>query len=41
MKTKLINYFFEDDEKDLISDYSYLLKVTAICVIIGIIAIIL
>ncbi len=41
MKTKIINYLFEDDEKELIDHYVKLLRIVAVCLILGIIAIIL
>jgi hypothetical protein len=38
---KVVNYFFEEDEKELIGEYATLLKVAAISALVTFIAIIL
>lgn len=38
---KIINYFFEDEEKELIQYYSMLIKVIAISTIISILAVVI
>ena len=40
MKNKIINYFFDEEEMDMVENYKSLLKVVAICLIIGFIALI-
>lgn len=40
MKNKIINYFFEEEEMDLVENYKSLLKVAVICLITGFIALI-
>lgn len=35
MKNKIINYFFEEDEMDLVENYKKLIKIAIISLIIG------
>lgn len=36
---KVINYFFDEEEKELVEDYKTLIKITTISLVIGLIAI--
>lgn len=35
---KIINYFFDEEEKELVEDYKTLLKIGSICLVIGLMA---
>lgn len=38
---RVIDYFFDEEEKELVEDYKKLIKIVAISIIIGLIVIIL
>lgn len=38
---RLIDYFFDEEEKELVDDYKKLIKIVATSIVIGLIAIIL
>ena len=41
MKEKIIDFFFEEEEKELVEDYAFLLNVAAVSAVITFITIIL
>lgn len=38
---KIVNYFFDEEEMDLVEDYKTLIKIATIGIVIGLIAIVL